>query len=75
MVNYNIIKKLPRRITTSYYKLKAITKKIQKSASTIGFIEQAIYHQFTPTFAKVQRNFIDKRETFVRAKKFTKPFT
>ena len=38
---------------------------MQKVASSIGFLEQALYYQFTPTFAKLKGNFIssiDKKQ-------------
>ena len=31
---------------------------MQKTASMIGFLEQALFHQFTPTFPKLKGNFI-----------------
>ena len=57
MVNYNIINKLPRRITAIYHELKSTTYKLQRSASSVGFIKQALFHEIT--FAKVKGQFIN----------------
>ena len=36
--------------------------KLQRTSSSIGFVEQALHHKFTPTFAKVNGNFGHKKE-------------
>ena len=54
-----------KRIAEKYYSLKKVTSKMQKAASSIGFLEQALYYQFIPTFAKLKGNFIssiDKKQ-------------
>ena len=37
-----------KHIAKKYYSLKKVTSKMQKAASSIGFLEQAVYYQFTP---------------------------
>ena len=54
-----------KHIVEKYYNLKKVTSKMQKASSSIGFLEQALYYQFTPTFAKLKGNFIssiDKKQ-------------
>ena len=41
---------LPRRVVVHYWKLKSITAKIYKIASSIEFIKKSIYHEVEPTF-------------------------
>ena len=53
---------LPRRVAVCYWKLKSITAKIYKTASTIGLIKKSIFHEVTPTFAKVNGQFINKKD-------------
>ena len=53
---------LPRRVAIYYWKLKSITGKIYKTASSFGFIKKSIYHEVTPTFAKVNGHFIHKKD-------------
>ena len=51
----NVMNKyLPKRIATTFTQLKHRTSCLQRTASSIAFIEQAIYHNITPTFAKVK---------------------
>ena len=65
MVEFIIQNMHGKHIAEKYYSLKKVTSKMQKAASIIGFLEQALYYQFTPTFAKLQGNFIssiDKKQ-------------
>ena len=48
---------LRRHIAEDYFKLKSLSSKIQRASSSIGFINQALFHQITPTFAKVKGHF------------------
>ena len=42
---------------------------MQKAASSIEFLEQALYYQFTPTFAKLEGNFISSIDKKLPEKK------
>ena len=53
---------LPRRYTTLFNKLKSLTSKLQRTASSIGFIEQSLFHRVIPTFAKVKGQFLNERD-------------
>ena len=54
MALYNFINKLPGPLAITVKELKSTTPKLQKTASSIGFIEHAIYRQITPKFANVK---------------------
>ena len=41
-------------IINKYYELKKFTSKIQKKASSVGFLNQSLYHNFILTFAKIK---------------------
>ena len=58
MTDILFIKLLPRQIAKHYIRLKSVTSKIQRTASTIAFIQKAFYYEVTPTFAKVKGQFI-----------------
>ena len=58
----NFINVLTRHIPVNYYKLKSLLSKIQKAASNIGFIQHALFHELTPTFAKVKEQFINHKD-------------
>ena len=65
MVEFIIQDIYGKHIDEKYYSLKKVTSKMQKAASSIGFLEQALYYQFTPTFATLKGNFIssiDKKQ-------------
>ena len=49
---------LPIHITGDYLELKSLSRKIQRTSSSIGFINQALFHQITPTFAKVKGHIV-----------------
>ena len=53
---------LPRRYTTLFNKLKPLTSKLQRTASTIVFIKQSLFHGVIPTFAKVKGQFLNERD-------------
>ena len=50
---------LPRRYTTLFNKLKSLTSKLQRTASSIEFIEQSLFHGVMPTFVEVKGQFFD----------------
>ena len=58
MVLYNFINILPGQITITVKELKSTTSKLPKTASIIGFIEHALYHQITLKFANVKGQFL-----------------
>ena len=49
---------LPGRIAITVKELKSTTSKLQKTGSSIGFIENTLYHQITPKFANVKGQFL-----------------
>ena len=53
---------LPRRYTTLFHKLKSLTSKLQRTASSIAFIEQSLFYGVIPTFAKVKGQFLNERD-------------
>ena len=53
---------LPRRYTTLFNKLKSLTSKLQRTASSIAFIKQSLFHGVIPTFAKVKGQFLNERD-------------
>ena len=60
----SLINTLPRHIAIDYYKLKSLSSKIQKAASSIGFIQHALFHEVTPTFVKVRGQFINHKDRY-----------
>ena len=58
MALYNFINTLPGRIAITVKELKSTTSKLQKRASSIGFIEHTLYHQITPQFLNVKGQFL-----------------
>ena len=53
---------LPRRYTALLNKLKLLTSKLQRTASSIAFIEQSLFHGVIPTFVKVKGQFLNERD-------------
>ena len=53
---------LPRRYTTLFHKLKSLTSKLQRTASSIAFIKQSLFYGVIPTFAKVKGQFLNERD-------------
>ena len=43
----NFINTLPRHIAIDYCKFKSLPSKIQKTASSIGFVQHALFHELT----------------------------
>ena len=41
-------------------KLYSVTFKLQKTASSIGFIKKAIYHNVIPQFAQIKGQFLNR---------------
>ena len=60
----SFINTLQRHITIDYYKLKSLLSKIQKAASSIGFIQHVLFHEVTPPFAKVRGQFINHKDRY-----------
>ena len=56
MANKQFIYRLPRHVAKTYYELRNKTYKLQRTASSIGFINKALSNNVTPTFAKVTGN-------------------
>ena len=59
---FNFVNTLPGRIAITIKELKSPTSKLQKTASSIGFIEHALYHQITPKFANVKGQFLHRAD-------------
>ena len=55
---------IPRHTPNDYFKLKSLSSKIQRTSSSIGFINQVLFHQVTPTFAKVKGHFGSLKDKF-----------
>ena len=71
MVNFSIIKYLPKHIALKKKDLSNVASRIQKKpAGSIGFIKKALCHEITPKFAQVQGNFINKNIN-IKQKKYT----
>ena len=66
MVNFSIIKYLPKHIALKKKDLSNVASRIQKkkTAGSIGFIKKALCHEITPKFAQVQGNFINKKNKY-----------
>ena len=62
MVDISFIKLLLRQIAKHYIRLKSVTSKIQRTTSSIAFIQKALYYEVTPTFAKVKGQFINLKD-------------
>ena len=59
MANLLIIDVLYKRVAANYNKIKRIISKLQKSSSSVGFIKKSLFNNITPTFAKVNGQFIN----------------
>ena len=62
MVDISFIKLLPRQIPNRYIRVKSVTSKIQRTASSIALIQKALYYEVTATFAKVKGQFINLKD-------------
>ena len=69
MVDISFIKLLPRQIAKQYTKFKSVTSKIQRTKSSIAFIQKALYYKVTLTFAKVKGQFINLKDQCSAEKK------
>ena len=58
----NLLDILPTRYTTLFNKLKSLTSKLQRTASSIGFIEQSLFHGVITKFANVKGQFLNERD-------------
>ena len=65
MANFITILTFKRLNAIKINNIKKITSKIQRTASSIGFIEQAIFNKFTPTFAKIKGQFLSENDRIV----------
>ena len=69
----NFVLLLPNKhITDIYYHLKKVISKIQRTASSIGFLNQCVYYNVTQTFAKVRVYFSTVRDKHHVGKKIIK---
>ena len=69
MTDISFIKLLPRQIAKHYTKLKSVTSKIQRTKSSIAFIQKTLYYKVTLTFAKVKGQFINLKDQRSAVKK------
>ena len=58
MANIYTNRNLPRRIAVLRNKLKVSTSKLQRTASSVGFIEKCLASGYVPKFAQVRGQFI-----------------
>ena len=59
----NFVSLLPNKhIADIYYQLMEVTLKIQRTTSSIGFLNQCVYYNVTPTVAKVRESFTTIRD-------------
>ena len=49
---------LPRLVVNKCYKIKKLTKRLDKTAFTIGFIKKSLHNNVIPTFAEVKGSFL-----------------
>ena len=64
MANLFTNKKLPKRIAIIYKGLRDVLSKLHCTAGSIGFIKKALYHEIIPKFARVNGNFINKKDQY-----------
>ena len=62
MASFHINHIFPRRIAVIRTKLKVITSKVQRTASSIGFIEKCLKIGIVPVFARVKGQFLDEKD-------------
>ena len=69
----NFVSLLPNKhIANICHQLKKVTSKIQRTASSIGFLNQFVDYNVTPTFAKVRGSFSTIRDKQHVGKKIIK---
>ena len=59
---------MPRLYTTLFNKLKSLTSKLQRTASSIAIIEQSLFHGVILTLAKVKGQFLNERGRWKNSK-------
>ena len=64
MANFFTNKKLPKRIAVIYKDVRNVTSKLHRTAESIGFIKKVLYHEIIPKFARVNANFINKKDQY-----------
>ena len=69
MTDISFINLLPRQIAKHHIRFKSVTKKFQRTASSIDFIQKALYYEVTQTFAKVKGQFITLKDQHYAEKK------
>ena len=62
MADISFIKLLPRQIAKHSIRLKSVTSKIQRTISSIAFIQKALCYEVMPTIAKVKGQFINLKD-------------
>ena len=62
MANFDYINLLSRHVAVNYLKLKSYTSKIQRTASSIGFIRKSLHNNIVSTFTKVKGQFIESKD-------------
>ena len=63
---------LPKRTAYIYYKLKGVTASMRRTASSIGFIKNALFNNVVPTFVKVKENFKQEKDRDNASRKILK---
>ena len=62
MADVSFMKLLSRRIDKHYIRYKSVTSKIQRTTSSIAFIQKVLYYEVTPTVAEVKGQFINLKD-------------
>ena len=74
MANFNLLTIIKRRNAIKINKLKKITSKIQRTSSSIGFIQQAVRNNFTLKFAEIKGQFIHEIDQRLAEKNLLKSY-
>ena len=56
------IQYLPRHVAVYYTKLKSLTRKVQRTAGSIGFVQKSLHHKVVRTFARLKGEFINRND-------------
>ena len=62
MADVSFMKLLSRRIDKHYIRHKSVTPKIQRTTSSIAFIQKVLYYEVTPTVTEVKGQFINLKD-------------
>ena len=62
MADISLIKLLPRQIAKHYIRHKSVKSKIQRTTSSIAFMQKALFYEVTPTFAKVKGQSVNLKD-------------